>query len=313
MKLNKFWKAIALIIAAVSVYSLIPVAVLYLKKDPANYTNAQARAKLKDNKGEMFGFIVFGDNHAGLILDDSAALKLIKRMNREQRFKKMPIDFVMSTGDVTFRGSAWDYRVWNRLRSYARYPVLCGMGNHDNDNDKRGTSYFRRNNGEKEYDFADRNSYFIVLDNVSNDFGEKQFAALEESLKASAEYKHRFIFMHKAPISPYQQSWYRPELSPWAYRFMKLCEKYKVDIVFSGHEHISKQMQFGGVRYVVSGGGGIITQVPRQDGGFLHYVVVRVCGDYVDYEVRKVFPPAWEFFAYYMWKDIFYFLKDALF
>jgi hypothetical protein len=71
-------------------------------------------------------------------------------------------------------------------------------------------------------------------------------------------------------------------------------------------------MSFGGVKYIVTGGGGMITHIPSPDGGYLHYLVVRVNGDYVDYEVRKVFPPLWEFFAYYMWKDLYYLFKDIL-
>ena len=93
---------------------------------------------------------------------------------------------------------------------------------------------------------------------------------------------------------------------------MKLCEKYKVDIVFSGHEHMFRELTHGGVRYVTSGGGGMLTHIPSYDGGYLHYVVVRVYGDYVDYEVRKIRPPFWEFLTYYMWKDLFYLVKDTL-
>jgi hypothetical protein len=116
--------------------------------------------------------------------------------------------------------------------------------------------------------------------------------------------------MHKPPMSPYQQSWYRPEVVPWSYRFMKLCEKYKVDIVFSGHEHMFREEQLGGVKYITSGGGGGVILHPSGDaGGFFHYLVVRVKGDYVDYEIRKISPPVWEYFAYYLWKDLFYFLK----
>ena len=57
----------------------------------------------------------------------------------------------------------------------------------------------------------------------------------------------------------------------------------------------------------------MLTQIPESDGGYLHYVVVRVYGDYVDYEVRKVFPPLWEYLTYYMWKELFYFVKDIVY
>jgi hypothetical protein len=94
---------------------------------------------------------------------------------------------------------------------------------------------------------------------------------------------------------------------------MKLCQEYKVDMVFSGHEHIFKEESFGGVRYIISGGGGMLLYLSESAGGFPHYIVVRVRGDYIDYEVRRVFPPFWTYIGYYMWKEIFYFLKGVVF
>ena len=309
---NKLIKIILVLVITATVYSLVPVAVLYLKGNAiAVKTNETVVGSLKANKGNYFAFIVFGDNHAGLIFDDSAALKIIGRMNSEDRFKKFPIDFVLSTGDVTFRGSAWDYRIYDRIRSQIKWPVISGIGNHDDD--RGGAPRFKEHIGGKEFSFIDRNSYFIVIDDSINDLTNAQFLWIEEELKKASEYSHKFIIMHKSPISVYQQSWYRPGLSRWSYRFMKLCEKHKVDIVFSGHQHMFGERKFGGVRYAVSGGGGMLNTIPTQDGGYLNYLVVRVNGDYVDFEVRKIFPPVWEFFTYYMWKDIFYFLKDAIF
>ena len=307
--MKKLIKVLAIIIAAATVYSFLPAAVLYLRTSPALYTNEEAVGKLVSNKGDYFEFIVMADDHAGLVLDDSAALKLVRNINRESRFNKVPIDFVEITGDITFRGSVWDYAIFNKIRSLVKMPVVCAMGNHDNDKDNG--ELFKRYAGKNELSFADRNSYFVMINNGSNDITEKQFSYLEEELKRSATYTHRFVFMHKSPAA-FQQSWYRPELSPWSYRLMKLCEKYKVDMVFSGHEHMFKHGSYGGVKYITSGGGGIITHIPADDGGFLHYVVVKVYGDYVDYEVRRIFPPLWEFFAYYMWKDAFYLLKGIL-
>lgn len=308
--MKKILKIIVFLILAAAAYSIMPVVGLYLKADPVPYTNREAADKLKAKGGDYFEFIVLGDNHAGLIFNDSATLKLIRAINREGRFKKVPIDLAIISGDVTLRGSAWDYRIYNKQRSLIDMPVISAVGNHDDD--QNGASLFKKYAGEGELSFADRNCYFIVMDNAIGDLTDAQFARLEEDLKKSSGYAHRFIILHKAPLSPYFQSWYRPEPNPWSYRFMKLCEKYKVDIVFSGHEHIFKERRLGGVRYVTSGGGGMLIHFPDQDGGFLHYLVIRVYGDYVDYEVRKIFPPAWEFFTYYMWKSAFYFLTNAL-
>jgi len=85
-------KIIAIIVAAVLAYSILPVVFLYLQQDLPMPTNDQIADRLKRNKGEAFSFIVFGDNHAGFIFDDSAFLKIIGRINREDRFKKFNID-----------------------------------------------------------------------------------------------------------------------------------------------------------------------------------------------------------------------------
>lgn len=308
--MKKILKIIAILIAAAVIYSLVPAAALYLQKDPAPYTNDQAVEKLKANTGSYFEFIVLGDNHAGLVFNDSASLKLIRNINREGRFKKVPIDFVEISGDVTLNGSARDYKNFNKIRSLIKMPVICAIGNHDNEGD--GLNLFKKYMGSDELAYSNRNSYFIVLNNSKGDFTAKQFSDLEEELKKSLVYSHRFIFMHKPPLSPYQQSWYGIELGPWSYPFMKLCEKYKVDMVFTGHEHIFRELNHGGVKYITSGSGGIITQFPKEEGGFLHYTVVRVYGDYVDYEVRRISPPLWELLVYYMWKDAFYFLKGII-
>ncbi len=314
MKLSKAYINIAIIVISVGIiYSLVPTIMLYVKKIPAPYLNTQAAEKLNGNKGDGFEFIVLGDTHSGLIFNDSATLKLVRQMNIEDRFRKLPVDFVLNLGDVTFRGSKRDYATYNKIRSLIKWPVISAIGNHDDDDDKSGTTYFEENVGEKEFSFIDRNCFFLVIDNSTGDLSEKQFEWLERELIASKPYAHRFVAAHKSPVSPYQQSWYRPELSPWSYRFMKLCEKYNVDIVFSGHEHLFSEKSFGGVKYIVSGGGGNLIHFPDPDGGYLHYLVVRVIGDYVDYEVRKISPPFWELLTYYLWKDAFYFIKSVLF
>lgn len=310
--MKRAFRILVIAIVAASLYSLTPVALLYLKKHVRQPTNSETAERLKSNKGDYFGFVVFGDNHAGFIFDDSAFLKLIRNMNREDRFKKLPIDFAASVGDVTFsKGLESDYITYDKLRSLIKWPVISAIGNHDYKNG--GWRNFNKYIGSPEFSFVDRNSYFIVLDNKITDISPKLFLWLESELIKASAYKHKFIFMHKSPISLYQQSWFRPELSPWSYKTMKLCQKYGVDIVFTGHEHMFRAGVFGGVRYLTSGGAGMLTQIPESDGGFLHYIVVRVYGDYVDYEVRKISPPFWEIVTYYMWKEAFYCLKGIFF
>ena len=235
-------------------------------------------------------------------------------MNREDRFKKIPIDFVINVGDVTFRGRESHYKNYAKIKNLIKYPVIMAIGNHDDDidNGKEGQALFRKYCGEKEFSFIDRNSYFIVLDDQNGEFSESQFAWFENELKKAKSYSHIFVFMHKPPFNPYQQSWYRIETCPWSYRFMKLCEKYKVGMVFSGHEYAQREAEFGGVKYIITGGGGTLLIDPSWEGSVLNYLVIKVNHNYVDYEVRKIMPPTWEFFTYYMWKDLMFFVRDLL-
>lgn len=312
MKNNKILKILIIIFIAANLYSLIPIISFYLKRPPAVITTNQEIAEnLKVNKDPYFSFIVLSDTGSGLFLNEASTLKLASRINREDRFKKIPIDFVVNVGDVTWRGKESHYKSYLKMKEMIKFPVIDAIGNHDDDFDngpKDASVLFNKYCGKKEFSFTDRNSYFIVLDDRDGDFKEGQFKWLEEELRKAQNYKHVFIFMHKPPFNPYQQAWYRIETNPWSHRFLKLCDRYHVDIVFSGHENISRVVQFSSVKYIVCGGGGTLLVLPAASGGFLNYVAVKVNKDFVDYEIRKVQPPIWEFFVYYMWKELVYFV-----
>ena len=313
--MKKFLKILFVIFIVINLYSLIPIVTFYLKKEPvAITTNSEIAEKLGGNKEPYFSFIVISDTGSGQFLNEAATLKIVSRINREDRFKKIPIDFVLNVGDVTFRGKESHYKNYLRIKDRIKFPVIDAIGNHDDDldNGPRGLALFNKYCGEEKFSFVDRNSYFIVLDDKDGDFTEEQFAWLEHELIKAQNYKHIFIFMHKPPFNPYQQAWYRVETNPWSHRFLKLCDKYNVDIVFSGHENVSRIAKFGSVTYIVCGGGGSLLIQPTSGNAFLNYVFVKINRDYIDYEIRKVSPPVWEFFAYYMWKDLIYFVQGLL-
>ncbi len=273
-------------------------------------TNEAAAEALGKKAGDRFSFIVMGDTESGLPVTDPATLKIIRNINRERRFEKVDIDSLFVVGDDTFRGMRNHYRAYTKLMSLVSMPVISVVGNHDFDNE--GKKAFGEYMGKDEFAFGSRNSYFIVINDEEGNVSEAQFAWLERELKNGMAYAHRFIFMHKPPFNPHQQSWYRVETNQWPRHFMRLCEDYKVDIVFSGHEHIFKEAQFKGVRYIVTGGGGMLPTEPSWEGGYLHYVRVGVNGDYVGFEVRRVMPPFWLYLIYYLWKDLFYIAKGFI-
>ncbi|MFH1594253.1 MAG: metallophosphoesterase [Candidatus Omnitrophota bacterium] len=313
MRKNRLLKWALVAFIAINLYSLIPIVRFYLTKHPATKKlNQDVVSGFRDNKDPYFSFIVMSDTGSGIFPAEAATLKLVRRMNREDRFNKIPIDFVVNAGDVTFRGRESHYKNYLKIKEMIKFPVIDGIGNHDDDfdNGPRGLALFNKYCGAEQFSFTNRNSYFIFLDNKDGNLTESQFAWVESELRKVGDFEHTFIFMHKPPFNPYQQAWYRVETNPWSYAFLKLCDKYKVDIVFSGHENVGRVVKFGSVTYMVSGGGGTLLIQPSSEGGFLNYIVVKVNGKYLDHEIRKVNPPVWEFFTYYMWKDIIYFLQD---
>ena len=162
-------------------------------------------------------------------------------MNREDRFRKVPIDFVLSTGDVTLDGARSHFEAYKKMQKLIKWPLITAIGNHDD------RMLFEEYCGSKQFAFRDRNSYFIIVDNEG---GSPDFGWLEEELKKGQEYDHIFVAMHKAPFDPYQQEWYNVDNAPWAYRPRKLCAQYNVDMVFTGHRHMFKDAKFDDVDYV---------------------------------------------------------------
>jgi hypothetical protein len=81
-------------------------------------------------------------------------------------------------------------------------------------------------------------------------------------------------------------------------------------MVFSGHKHMFKEEIFDGVTNIVTGGGGMMIEIPECDGGYLHYVRVMVNNDYVTYEVRKISPPLWLHMTYYLGKEALYWFRN---
>ncbi|MDD5679640.1 MAG: metallophosphoesterase [Candidatus Omnitrophica bacterium] len=298
----KLKKTLAILIVIVLAYSFLPLIPFWFTMPASNSDNNQANIeKLKNNKGSYFSFIVFGDSHNGFFTNDASTLKEIWHMDREDRFRKVPIDFVVSTGDVTLNGSERDFRAWKKVQTLIKYPVIAAIGNHD------ARKLFEEYCGDKQLTFIDRNSYFIVADNAD---GIPDFVWLEEKLKEGQKYDHIFVVMHKPPCDPCQQEWYNVDNAPWAYQLRKLLAKYRVDMVFAGHKHMFKHQRFDGVDYITTGGGGMLIEIPESEGGYLHYIRVMVNHDYVTYEVRKISPPLWLHATYYLAKEVLYWVRN---
>lgn len=176
------------------------------------------------------------------------------------------------------------------LRSAPLYPAL---GNHEGDGE-RFVELFELPGEERYYDVRYGVTYFAVLDQYTSHLypGSPQFRWLEASLKAASEdpsVRQRIVILHQGPYSsgPHGSSMTaRTELVP-------LFERYRVDVVFSGHDHGYERSTVNGIKYVVSGGGGAPlyqfkgaswTEVTESS---LHHCVLDVHGARMTVVVRR--------------------------
>jgi predicted phosphodiesterase len=211
---------------------------------------------------ESFSFVVFGDNRDG----DMIFMDLIKKLNQ-----KKDIAFVVNTGD------------------FLKFKLYHVPGNHDLV--ENGYKYYKKYiRPQYYYSFDYQNSHFVVLNNAfKQSFNAKQFNWLKEDLAATKK-ENIFVFMHRPTFDPTEiYKGYVMSGRETVKELMKVFKRYKVDYVFAGHLHGYARAEREGVIYVVTGGAGAPLYLPRDFGGFYHYVRIKVEGDNIKDEVLKTY------------------------
>jgi Calcineurin-like phosphoesterase len=143
------------------------------------------------------------------------------------------------------------------------------------------------------FDFGD--VHFIALDTdvpggqdaITGD----QLDWLKRDLEANKNARAIFLFSHtefySAPrIDPTAATSHPAVANRW--ELQDLFRRYPVKAVFSGHEHIyyrAPAEEHDGIDYFVAGGAGAPLYAPPDRGGFSHYIVVRLSGTKVAYDV----------------------------
>jgi len=157
---------------------------------------------------------------------------------------------VLDSGDLVSDGRVlplWDVffaTTGGLLRNVPYYPVL---GNHEHNSQFYYDLFHLPEGGGKEneqwYSFDYGNTHFVCLDsNVRN--SEEQLAWLENDL-AQAESEAQWIVVnsHHAFFSSGQHGSYDDEMLAWIDAF----ERYGVDMVFNGHDHIYERSVHNGI------------------------------------------------------------------
>jgi predicted phosphodiesterase len=215
---------------------------------------------------DAYSFTVIGDTQR----NPTVTARIAKLM-----WERRP-NFVVHCGDVVDDGKSkmqWTEDLFKSCNDlFGRVPMYPCIGNHEK-NHENYYKYFSLPKPEYYYSFKYGNAEFFVLDtNTRRDLTEKgeQYQWLDKALAAS-EAKWKFCYHHHPPYSSddddYGNSWKGATTSgdTRVRNFVKLYEKHKVDVVFSGHIHLyertwpireNKVDEKNGVVYVTSGGGG---------------------------------------------------------
>lgn len=168
-------------------------------------------------------------------------------------------DAVFHTGDLVEDGNdSKDWESFNAITAPLRakaefYPAL---GNHEK-NSPQFFDNFTLPGNERWYSVSRPGAVFVVIDsNAGLGPGSEQALWLAAELKAAAGETGNpltVVFLHHPLFSsgPHgrDDNSYREDLIP-------LFERYGVDVVFSGHDHLYERSFYNGIHYVVTGGGG---------------------------------------------------------
>ena len=255
-------------------------------------------------KERPFQFAVYGDTRTNTKRHQSVIDAMLKCPEGKP-------EFVIHSGDLV--GSGSKYEQWGKeffspaYRLMKNIPLWPCIGNHE-ENAQHYYDFFSLPNNERWYSFDYSNARFLQLDsNIGYDTehanfmpGSEQFQWLEKELK-SCRKRWKFVTLHHPAFTSGPHGVLgedgKPKEMPIALQqkfLVPLFEKYEVDIVFSGHDHVYERSKKGDIYYIVSGGGGAPNYAKSQENPYsqvfestLHYCLIKI-------DARKLRMTVWD-------------------
>jgi hypothetical protein len=167
-------------------------------------------------------------------------------------------------------------------------PVIFVIGNHELTGDPSGSIYPALFGSPTYYNFTEKNSYFIVIDNTNGKVNQTQMTWLKEQLKLGQNYKYRFIFMHLplyTPNSNEDEHSMEASGSGGADELMNLFDNSNVTMIFASHIHNYYNGSWGKTPFIISGGAG----APPESGkpANHHYIIIEITNHEIKYTLVK--------------------------
>ncbi len=212
-----------------------------------------------------------------------------KLFNREGVFhaqmheiQAAPLTFTVQLGDMVSKGTDSHYEHFFRglRRVWSGRPYITVIGNHDRSRPmgKSHSIAYRGLFGKPNYFFDHAGVRFVVLDSSAKRVTKAQLRWLKMALDVPGR---KIVFTHMPPV----------QLSLWggvgrvhelggfiagSREFADIVSAAKVSRVYMGHVHAFGVQDHGGVRYVLTGGGGSALFPSGNSDTFHHYLTVEI-------------------------------------
>lgn len=229
--------------------------------------------KLKLRGREAFSFAVVGNIRNSMWIFER---RIGPMMNRRG------VDFMVSAGNAVYDGAEGKYRLLYRGLKTVQLPYILTVG--PNEIEDFGADRFYRHFGPFFFSFHVDDSLFIFIDSTGHTSWEWQLPWLRAQLTAAQKYRYRFVFMSDALTNPPRAGLdgsYMALNKNLRRRLRSLFSEYRVSAVFSAGYPTYSETVSGGVRYIVSGGGGGLLLDKKQP---YQFVKVTVGPDGVRYQ-----------------------------
>ena len=249
---------------------------------------------------QSFTFAVFGDNRPASA--DKPIPPVFKQILTEIR--ALHPAFVLTTGDLILgsKVAAEREKMYDEvipLLKETGVSLYFTPGNHEMRGGAEAEEAYKRRVSEKlyysfEYGSGAGKCHFAMLDSEivgqENRITGEQLVWLDKDLAAAraANIGHIFVLLHEQPYPVANHIGSSLDKFPTERdAFQAVLEKYKIDALITGHEHLFDDSVHGGVREIIAGGAGAPIHATRRGGGFHHYMLVTVDGPNVTMAVIK--------------------------
>jgi 3',5'-cyclic AMP phosphodiesterase CpdA len=221
-----------------------------------------------------FSFVFFADIQVDTRLKASLRTPALAALKRY--LTDAPVDFLISGGDNTERGTQDEYEYIDRELRALGLPIVWCIGNHDLFSD--GWKQWQKMYGTTIRTLRIGQTSIYILDNAGGTVGSQQRKWLETQLQQD-DALHKVIVMHFPLYSGNHYELDGQAHMREAYTLSALFDKYKIRHVLAGHTHIFRKVRVNDIPYTV---------VSALKENAQNKVIVRIDVDGASFNVRFI-------------------------